>query len=97
MIYLYVFIKFLETYIIFSIKKIKPYQVIIVIIGFTLHLPFRDVECSFEYLSLSIIYLIYLFYLVVTICKEDTFSTKLIMLFIVALTIFSLLYEYWIK
>jgi len=97
MIYLYIFIKFLETYIIFNIKKIKVYQAVIVIIGFILHFFSRNIEFSFEYLSLSIIYLIYLFYLVVTICKEDTFSTKLIMLFIVALTIFSLLYEYWIK
>jgi len=100
MICFYVFIKFLETYIIFNIKKIKPYQAIIVIIGFMLHFHSINVEFSFEYLSSNVIYLVYLVYLaylVVTICKEDTFSTKLIMLFIVVLTIFSLLYEYWIK
>jgi len=99
MIYFYVFIKFLETYIIFNIKKIKPYQTVIVIIGFALHFPSINFEFSFEYVSSSIIYLIYLVYLVhlvVTIYKKDTFSTKFIILVIVVLIIFNLIYEYWI-
>jgi|GEM_PF-2172672 len=98
MIYLYVFIKFLETYIIFNIKKIKPYHAVIVIIGFVLHFFSRNIEFSFEYLFLSMVYLIYLFYLVIVIYrKEDSFSTKLIMLVIIVLSIFSLLYEYIIR